>query len=65
MLPCEHDCPDPILILQGVHHVQPSKCGLGNDYPITPLNFEELKDRDRSKRMLEIYSYGNSSNMHQ
>ena len=58
MPPHEHDRrPDPTLILQGVCHVQPSKHGLGNDYPITPLDSEELKDRDKSKRMIEIFFF--------
>ena len=39
----EHDQPDPTLIVQGSHHVQPSKRGLGKDYPTTPL--EELRER--------------------
>ena len=44
----EHDQPDPTLIVQGSHHIQPSKCGLGRDYPTTPL--EELWERDKSKK---------------
>lgn len=47
-MPREHDRPDPNLIVQGARRVQPSKRGLGRDYPVTPL--EELKERDQSKR---------------
>ena len=46
-MPREHDRPDPNLIIQGGRRVQPSKRGLGNDYPVTPL--EELRERDKSK----------------
>jgi hypothetical protein len=49
-MPCEHDHPDPNLIIQGTCHVQPSKRGLGNDYPVTPL--EELRERDKCKRII-------------
>jgi hypothetical protein len=48
-MPREHDRPDPNLIIQGGRRVQPSKRGLGNDYPVTPL--EELRERDKSKWM--------------
>ena len=43
----EHDRPDPNLIIHGSRRVQPSKRGLGIDYPITPL--EELNERQQSK----------------
>jgi hypothetical protein len=46
----EHDRPDPNLIIQGARRVQPSKRGLGKDYPVTPL--EELRERDKSKRTI-------------
>ena len=45
----EHDRPDPNLIIQGARRVNPSKRGLGNDYPVTPL--EELRERDKSKQI--------------
>ena len=44
----EHDQPDPTLIVQGSRRVQPSKRGLGRDYPTTPL--EELRERVKSKK---------------
>jgi hypothetical protein len=47
-MPREHDRPDPNLIVQGARRVQPSKRGLGKDYPVTPL--EELKERDLSEQ---------------
>jgi hypothetical protein len=50
-MPRERDRPDPHLIIEGARRVQPSKRGLGNDYPITAL--EELKERDKSKRIIE------------
>ena len=59
-MPCKHDCPDPNLIIQDAHCVQPSKRGLGNDYPVTPL--EELRERDKckwiivKKRAFDTYS---------
>ena len=43
----EHDQPDPTLIVQGSRRVQPSKRGLGRDYPTTPL--EELQERVKRK----------------
>ena len=46
-MPREHDRPDPNLIIQGACRVQPSKRGLGKDYPVTPL--EELRERDKGK----------------
>jgi hypothetical protein len=49
-MPRERDRPDPNLIIQGARRVQPSKRGLGHDYPITPL--EELRERDKSKRII-------------
>jgi hypothetical protein len=49
-MPCKHNCPDPNLIIQGAHRVQPSKHGLGNDYPVTPL--EELRERDKCKEII-------------
>jgi hypothetical protein len=49
-MPREHDRPDPNLIIQGARRVQPSKRGLGKDYPVTPL--EELRERDKSKYMI-------------
>jgi hypothetical protein len=49
-MPHEHDRPDPNLIIQGTHCVQPSKYGLGNDYPVTPL--EELRERDKCKQII-------------
>ena len=45
----EHDRPDPNLIVHGSRRPQPSKRGLGNDYPITPL--EELRERDKCKQI--------------
>lgn len=47
MPPKEHDRPDPNLIIHGSRRVQPSKRGLGIDYPMTPL--EELNERQQSK----------------
>jgi len=43
----EHDPPNQTLIIEGSRHLQLSKCGLGNDYPITPL--EELKQREKGE----------------
>jgi hypothetical protein len=60
-MPHEHDHPDPNFIIQGTHHVQPSKRGLGNDYPVTSL--EELREREKckqiivKKRVLKTYIY--------
>jgi hypothetical protein len=45
----EHDRPDPTLILHEPRRVQPSKRGLGIDYPRTPL--EELNERNQGKRL--------------
>jgi hypothetical protein len=50
IMPREHDRPDPQLIIHGARRVQPSKRGLGEDYPITPM--EELRERDKSKQLI-------------
>lgn len=47
-MPRKHDRPDPNLIIEGSRRVQPSKRGMGRDYPITPL--EALRERDKSKQ---------------
>jgi hypothetical protein len=50
----EHDRPDPTLIISGSCRPQPSKRGLGMDYPMTPL--EELNERHHQGKVILVHS---------
>ena len=47
----EHDRPDPSLIVEGTRRTNPSKRIQGDDYPITPLEELELRERSNLKGM--------------
>ena len=53
----EHDRPDQNLIITGARRVQPSKRGLGEDYPITLVEERLLEERNKSKRMKKEIRY--------